>query len=176
MEIRKARPEDAQQIAWVHLESWKTTYPGIIPQAYIDGLKVENGAARWKTWLAEQTATVLVAEDEAVVFGFAAGGRPMHPVDGYDAELASIYLLASQQKKGAGRALVWRLAEELLAQGFTSLVVWVLRENPACGFYRRMGGTVVAEKPIEIGGKTLPEVAFGWADLRVVAAAADGTT
>lgn len=176
MNIRDAVPEDAAAIARVHLASWKTTYPGIIAQEYIDGLRVEDGAARWQARLTEKTAIILVAEDDAEdqagVFGFAAGGGIMHPVDGYEGELTAIYLLASHQRKGAGAALTRRMASELRRQGFKNMVVWVLRENPACGFYERMGGVQVAEQPIEIGGQTLSEIAFGWPDIRVLSAEA----
>jgi L-amino acid N-acyltransferase YncA len=168
VKIREAVPADARAIAEVHLASWKTTYPGIIPQEYIDGLRVEDGAARWVTRMTENVATVFVAEDDAGVFGFIAGGSIMHPVEGYEGELGAIYLLASHHRRGAGAALVLRLAADLRAQGFRNMVVWVLRANPACGFYRRMGGVQVAEQGIEIGGVTLPELAFGWADLAVL--------
>jgi len=175
MQIRKARPEDAERIAWVHLESWKATYPGIIPQAYIDGLRVEDGAARWRERLADPKGpVVLVAEDEAGIFGFAAGGAMVHPVDGFDGELEAIYLLASHHKHGAGAVLVRGMAQALGARGFRSMVVWALKENPACGFYQRMGGVLVGEQEIEIGGVTLPEVAYGWRDLRTLAPNAAG--
>lgn len=174
LNIRDAVPEDAAAIARVHLASWKTTYPGIIAQEYIDGLRVEDGAARWVTRLTEKKAIILVAEneseDQAGVFGFAAGGSIVHPVDGYEGELAAIYMLASHQRKGTGAALVRQMASELRRQGFRNMVVWVLRENPACGFYQRMGGVQVAEQPIEIGGKVLPEIAFGWPDIGVLCA------
>jgi L-amino acid N-acyltransferase YncA len=76
--------------------------------------------------------------------------------------------VASHQRKGAGAALVWRLAIELRGQGFRNMMVWVLRDNPACGFYVRMGGVQVAEQMIEIGGVSLPEIAFGWPDIGVL--------
>ncbi|HTV14935.1 MAG TPA: GNAT family N-acetyltransferase [Acidobacteriaceae bacterium] len=167
MQIRLANSNDAQRIAWVHLESWKTTYPGIIAQAYIDGLKVEDGVARWQDRLTQADGPIVfVVEDEAGVFGFAAGGAIMHPVDGFDGELGAIYLLATHQKRGAGAALVRRVAGALAERGFKSMVVWVLKANPSRGFYERMGGVLVAEQGIEIGGETLPEVAYGWKDVR----------
>jgi len=165
MQIREARVEDARAIAEVHLASWKTTYPGIIPQAYINGLKVENGVARWQVELNGKKASIFVAEDQRGVFGFAAGGAVIHPVDGYDGELGAIYLLASHQRKGAGTALVRSVAGQLRQRGFANLAVWVLRDNPACGFYQRMGGVQVAEQMIEIGGRALPEVAYGWPEI-----------
>lgn len=168
MRIREARPEHAEAIARAHLASWKTTYPGIVPQAYIDGLRVEDGIARWRERLAPEGPIVFVAEDEAGVFGFAAGGAVMHPVEGFDGELGAIYLLASHQGKGAGRALVQRVAGAMREQGFRSMVVWALEANPACAFYERLGGVKVGAQPITIGGVELPEVAYGWRDIETV--------
>ncbi len=173
MTIRDATLEDAAAIAAVHLASWKTTYPGIIPQEYIDGLRVEKGIADWQARLSgEKRPTVLVAEDDCGIFGFAAGGAIMHPVEGYDSELGAIYLLASRQGKGAGAALVRRVARDLRQRGFGSMAVWVLRGNPACAFYQRLGGVQVAEQTIEIGGKPLPEIAYGWPDIGMLCGAA----
>lgn len=173
MRVREATVEDARAIAEAHLASWKTTYPGIVSQEYIDGLRVEDGVARWEVRLTVKANTVLVAEDEAGIFGFIAGGSIMHPVEGYEGEMGAIYMLASHQRRGVGAALVRRLAGELRAQGFRNMAVWVLRDNPACGFYARMGGVKVAEQMIEIGGVSLPEIAFGWPDIGVLCT--DGT-
>jgi GNAT superfamily N-acetyltransferase len=172
--IRDAKLEDAQAIAEVHLASWRTTYPGIIPQAYIDGLRVADGAARWRQWLGETSAIAFVAEDDAGIFGFVSGGAMVHPVDGYDGELGAIYLLATHQRNGAGRALVQRLAQTLRQRGFRSCVVWALEANSACRFYERLGGVRVASQPIEIGGVSLTEIAFGWAAIGDLCSAAEG--
>ena len=52
-------------------------------------------------------------------------------------------------------------------QGFKSLLIWVLKENePARRFYEALGGINVAEKDVEIGGASLTEVAYGWADIQ----------
>ncbi len=166
MRIRQANPEDAPRIAWVHLQSWKTTYQGIIPQPYIDGLQMDDGIRNWQERLTQADGPfVIVAEDEAGIFGFAAGGAIMHPVDGFDGGLGAIYLIATHQKRGAGAALTRRIAGALVERGFRGMVVWVLRDNPSRGFYERMGGVQVAEQGIEIGGVTLPEVAYGWRDV-----------
>ena len=46
--IRPARVKDALAIARVHIESWRATYPGIVPQHYIDSLNVEVFTERWR--------------------------------------------------------------------------------------------------------------------------------
>jgi ribosomal protein S18 acetylase RimI-like enzyme len=169
MQIREAKPEDAPAIARVHVESWKTTYPGIVAQETLDGLRIENGVALWQKHLATNETIVFVAEDEAGLFGFAAGGAAIHPVEGFDGEMSAIYLLASHQKRGAGAALVRQIAHALRKRGFRSMMVWVLKANPARGFYERMGGVLVAEQGIDIGGVALPEVAYGWRDVGTLA-------
>jgi len=45
------------------------------------------------------------------------------------------------------------------------MLVWVLAENPSRAFYDALGGIVVNSKMIEIGGRELQEVAYGWSDI-----------
>lgn len=54
---------------------------------------------------------------------------------------------------------------ELCARGFSSMLLWVLKDNlPAHKFYEAIGGKYLREKPIKIGNQTLIEVAYGWND------------
>src|SRR4051812_34644984 len=52
--FRRAGPDDAPTIASVHVASWKTTYPGIVKQAYIDALSVEERTRAWGRAAAER--------------------------------------------------------------------------------------------------------------------------
>lgn len=54
---------------------------------------------------------------------------------------------------------------EMVSRGHSSMLLWVLAENPTTGFYGRMGGVRVREREIEVGGKKLVEWAYGWRDL-----------
>jgi GNAT superfamily N-acetyltransferase len=163
--IRPAQPEDAAGIAAVQVASWRTTYCGIVPDGYLDGMSVEVGATRWVANLATAGALNYIAEDESGIIGFASGGRLREPVGEYDAELWAIYLLQEKQGGGIGRRLVQTLADALLAAGYRSMIVWVLQDNSAVNFYKRMGATAVTGKMIEIGGVALPDLALGWKDL-----------
>lgn len=163
--IRPARIEDARDIAHVQVKSWKTTYAGIVPEAFLVSLNVGERTERWKGQLNSGTTFMLVAEDSTGVFGFASGGKSRETIDGYDAELYAIYLLEQKQRQGVGRCLVQKLAEALRADGFQSMMVWVLEKNPAVGFYERLGASRMAEKQIEIGGVQLQELALGWTNL-----------
>jgi GNAT superfamily N-acetyltransferase len=163
--IREANLADAAAIAHVHVASWKTTYSGVVPDAYIDSLNQVERTQTWEEWFRTAPMSVFVAEDAAGIFGFANGGAIRGQVGEpgeYDAELYAIYLLQASQRRGAGRALTQALASSLARKGFRSMVVWVLEQNPAVQFYQCLGAVPVARQNIQIGGLDLAEIALGW--------------
>ncbi|NYF78856.1 GNAT family N-acetyltransferase [Granulicella arctica] len=163
--IRPGELGDAAGIALVHVQSWKSTYRGIVPDTYLAALEIESRAEMWKGQLLSGDSLIFVAEDESGVVGFAAAGSLRESVDDYDAELYAIYLLDTRQRQGAGRMLVHALAVGLRARGFKSFLVWVLEQNPSVSFYKSLGGVQVAQKSVEIGGVYLPEIACGWSSI-----------
>jgi L-amino acid N-acyltransferase YncA len=162
--IRTATAEDAGAIARVHVESWQTTYTGIVPEAYLAGLDEVLRAKLWHEWLAGSTI-VLVAEKEGRVVGFAHAGPNREVLEQCDAELYSIYLLRDAQRHGSGTALLQGIARTLVERGFRSMAVWVLERNPSRNFYETHGGHLAKSKVIEIGGVKLMEVAYVWPEL-----------
>lgn len=173
MEIRRARPEDGPGIGIVHVRSWQTTYVGIVPDEHLERLNAEKRGAWWSSQLAAlpegQTVWVAVDENRSIV-GFASGGPPQEPEEGYTCELYAIYLLQSTQGQGTGRQLVQRVARDLFDAGHRRMLVGVLSENPACRFYERLGAKFVREFQIERGGKVLSERFYGWDDLSLLLA------
>lgn len=166
--IRSASVDDAGAIAHVHVESWRTTYVGIVPDAYLAGLDETLRVKLWREWLGGETA-VLVAEQAGRVVGFAHAGKNRVSVETCDAELYSIYLLREAQGKGIGSALLKNVAEALQEQGFRSMAVWVLERNPSRHFYEKSGARMATSQVIEIGGARLMEIAYWWADLQSLA-------
>lgn len=164
--VRRATVADADAIAQVHVASWQATYPGIVPQHYIDSLRMEEFADRWRDRLAnDATMSIFVAESEATICGFASGGPARAEMQGFPGELYAIYLNPQSQGRGIGSRLFWAVAEHLQTAGYPGLYVWVLDENPSRGFYRKLGGRELSSAEIEIGGKRLKEVSYGWEDL-----------
>jgi len=150
------------------VESWRTTYAGIVPEVYLASLKETEREASWREWLTLDV-DVFVAEVDGDVVGFVGGGAIREPVEEFDAELFAIYLLREAQRRGIGMALLSRLAGSLKARGFRSMVAWVLEDNSSGSFYARSGAVRVCSKEIEIGGVMLPVVAYGWMDLEGIA-------
>jgi GNAT superfamily N-acetyltransferase len=166
VEIREASVEDAPGIAWTHVESWRATYHGIVPQAYLDSLQVEEFEERWRTRLIDPSdMMVYVADHVGRVCGFASGGPARKQMSGFSGELYAIYVSPDACAKGIGSRLFWTIARKLSTSGHQGMYVWVLRENPSRGFYEHLGGTTLTACEIEIGGKSLEELSYGWPDL-----------
>ena len=54
------------------------------------------------------------------------------------------------------------------------MAVWVLEQNRSRSFYEKTGARMATSKVIEIGGAKLMEVAYAWADLKVLASECRG--
>lgn len=167
--VRPATERDASAIAHVHVQTWLTTYAGIVPQDYLSSLNEVERVPLWREWLSRDLQ-VYVAESDGEIVGFVSGGRIREPLQDYDAELFAIYLLQHAQRTGMGTALLRRLARSLNAEGFKSMIAWCLRNNPSVGFYEKAGALPIASKEVEIGGALLAELAFAWPDLGLLAA------
>ncbi|HAE0521154.1 TPA_asm: GNAT family N-acetyltransferase [Salmonella enterica subsp. enterica serovar Enteritidis str. P125109] len=146
MRIREARLEDASTIARVHIDVWRETYQGIIPDSYLVQLSYAKRTKQWEQALIDQRVYIVELEDEVV--GFAQGGPNRR--DAREGELYAIYVLRASQGQGLGKALFQRIIEDLAE--YEAMQVSVLRDNPACQFYERFGGQVFEESMIERGG------------------------
>lgn len=76
MLIKQASLADAAGIAKVHVDTWRTTYPGIVPQDYLDNLSYETHTQHWISWSSNPQMYVYIVEDEpGQIAGFVSGGR-----------------------------------------------------------------------------------------------------
>ncbi|WP_179392727.1 GNAT family N-acetyltransferase [Sporosarcina sp. JAI121] len=165
MLIRKAEIEDAGGIAKVHVDSWRTTYKGIVPDDFLESLSYENRELIWKKGINENN--VYIAENKnGQVIGFSTGGiERTGKYEAYTGELYAIYILKEYQGKGIGRLLVKSVVDDIKNKNLNSMLIWAIEENPACRFYEALGGKKIDTEEIEIGGKNLSEVAYGWDDI-----------
>lgn len=176
--IRVAVPSDAESIARVHIDAWRSTYKGILPEEYLAKLSYEKGTRRWEANLGgeEKLPFVYVAERAGEVVGFASGGPEGEGHAVFDGALYGIYVLDSHQRRGIGRRLVRAIAGDLMRCGFSAALVWVLEDNPYRAFYEALGGELVATKEAEVGGLRVVEVAYGWTSLHQLAERCVGRT
>jgi GNAT superfamily N-acetyltransferase len=165
--IREARQEDAAAIARVHVDSWRTTYRGIVPEGFLAEMSYEDFEDRWRGWLrsvGEPRRTYRVAElPSGRIVGFASDGpRQGSAYTYYAGELYTLYLLREHQRAGIGQRLLGSVVRGLAEGGAYSLLAWVLARNPSRRFYEAVGGELLGSQVIEIGGARLEEVAYGW--------------
>lgn len=144
--VRLARLDDAAAIADLHVRSWRAAYRGIVPDAILDGLSIEQRVEFWQRRIrreadpsAEGRIWVVVEGDR--VAGLAATRPATDPdLDPGTGELAAIYLAPEAWSRGLGSALFGAAVEDLRARGLAPLVLWVIEAN-ARGrrFYERWG-------------------------------------
>ena len=174
--LRSATVADAEAIAAVRIESWLATYRGMIPDEYLDSMKLEESILHWRTILealpaAGERICVFVAEAEGQVIGFASGMLLPEPKLDMKAELTAVYLRPAWQRSGIGRRMVQKVARTLQAQGSNSLLVWVIADNAiARNFYEELGGALLHEQKFSWDGLDLMEAGYGWQDLSVLMA------
>ncbi len=170
--IREATLDDAEDIARVHVASSRTTYQGIMPDDYLAFIDVEEWMERRRINLenAGEHEVAYVAEVDGRIVGWARGGPERSDDNHYEGELYGLYLLREYQRIGIGRRLISTMAKHLAEEGMTSMFLWVLAENEgARRFYEALGGQPAGEHYITTGGVQLPEVAYGWKDIRLLA-------
>ncbi|MBN8581890.1 MAG: GNAT family N-acetyltransferase [Anaerolineae bacterium] len=170
VEVRKATLADASAIATVHVAAWKESYRGIVADEVLANLSIQRRTEQWTNSLSDEAHPyhrAFVAEVNGQVVGFSNFGVPQIKDTGFDGELFAIYILKAAHKMGVGRMLVQAVVNGLRELGSKSMMVWALKDNPACGFYERLGGEYLYEKPIEIGNETLMESAYGWRSLDI---------
>lgn len=139
--IREATEADLPFIRDLHLASWRDAYRGMLTDEYLDGPVAEDMTARWAAL--PDPAIVLVAET-----GFACCLliEPMPYLD-------NLHAAPNARRAGTGRALMARLAGELLKRGETAMDLTVIDANGrARAFYRAMGGAEGEPFEAEEGG------------------------
>lgn len=172
--IRDADPTDADAIASIHVDTWRSTYAGMIPDNVLVGMSAGRQKAQWVRQLRGRRGGefALVAQDpEYGVVGFGSAGRTRGDAP-FQGEIYTLYVHPDCQGQGIGQRLLSGLFDGLRERDMSSAVVWVLAMNPARFFYEAMGGARAAEREEKIWGELLPEFAYGWATLDITEGAA----
>jgi GNAT superfamily N-acetyltransferase len=156
--IRRAMPMDAERLAVVHVETWRSTYRGILGDGYLAALDVE-ARARWWTRVIADGAIVHVADVDDEPVGYCWVGSSADTGWG---EVIAIYVHPDHWGQGHGRQLLGAGEMSLRDEGHGNALLWVLAANRrARDFYERQGWR--ASKPLrieEIGGTQVTEVRY----------------
>lgn len=163
--IRPASEADLPDIARVLVDTWHTTFAGIISSSFLDSLNYQHQEARHRKIFAQQNTLYYVAEKNGAVIGFASAGPDRTEEQPCDTELYAIYIRKEHHSLGLGRKLVAAIAGDLINQNRLSLRVWALTNNPYRHFYTRLGGRQERVLPIQLGTETHHQESIVWNDI-----------
>jgi GNAT superfamily N-acetyltransferase len=159
--IRRARAGDAPGIAVVHVATWRSAYPGVLPDEVLANLSVTRLTAQYDRSI-RMGMSIHVAADPGIpaILGFTSARRNRSTLG--DGEVETLYVLDDWQNQGLGGQLLRASAKHLAALGCRSAYAWVLRDNPATFFYARLGGKRIANSTTHVGGEDIPQTAYAW--------------
>ena len=164
--IRRANPRDLQGIRSVQLDSWRRTYPDVLPPEYLGAPVARDLEA---TWTVERlgSALVMVAEREGRILGVAA----TFPETDRGPYLDNLHVSSDAEGTGLGRALMHGTAQALLDMGKTTLHLTVVETNRgAIAFYQRLGGEFGAPMEDTMFDHRVAALPVFWPDISVLVA------
>jgi ribosomal protein S18 acetylase RimI-like enzyme len=169
VKIRSATYADSPALAKIQVDSYRSTYSGILPQSYLDAFTDEEQAQDWRDLLAQRQDFILLAAEaeNGEIVGYALGHAGETALPPYDGELDALHVRRADQGQGTGRALIAAMAQSLAEAGAASMMLWVLKQNPARALYERLGGQPLGRRPITLGEGDImaEELAYGWQDI-----------
>ena len=158
--IRRMKPEDAEAVTDVLIDTWKTAYRGIVSDDVLDHQDREMLIGRRR----RQYKDYIVAEVNGRVVGYCwyvNDNSFSKELSDIDCEIVAIYVLPEIARKGVGRKMFSYAVEDLRKQNREKMVIWCLKENnTGRAFYERMGGKIIGEHKTHIGNEDCDEVGF----------------
>lgn len=138
--LRRAREDDAERIAGLHIRSWRSTYRQELSAVFLQGLDVAERSAEWRRRLVDGVAVILAEEADGLA-GFVACGPASGAERGAEEwEIYNLHVAPLCKGVGLGSRLFDAAAELGRGQGARDLVLWVVETNDAArAFYERKG-------------------------------------
>lgn len=161
--IRNVKKEDIPEVVDIKIMGWQAAYQNIIDSKYWKELNAEREERIKKMEKNYQDSGFIVAELNGKVVGFCRFiDNNSHSKNlNIDCELLALYVHPDYKYQGIGTKLFEFVKTYFKNKKKRKMGLWCLKENePSKKFYKKMGGTIMEEKEIEIGNKTYKEVCF----------------
>jgi diamine N-acetyltransferase len=153
LSIRKATQHDIPVIRDIALHTWPSTYGTILqPAALQYMLEFFYSEAALLQQMKDGQQFFLASADDQVI-GFGSVSEAANGVF----KLNKLYVLPGIQKTGAGKALMDRAFAIARNSGAHQLILNVNRNNPAIGFYTRLGFSIRGEEDVDLGNGVVQE-------------------
>jgi GNAT superfamily N-acetyltransferase len=175
--IRRAEHNDGPAIARLQQTTWRETYPGLLPASVLQNLDLTRLNQTWRSELLRQGddldhGVFIAVTSDGKALGYAscgaAQGRALSMLG--QGEIHQLYVKASHQRRGLGRALLLACSRWMLMRGMFSGGLWVVRGNaPARDFYKALGARTAGERRDSMQGWLIPVVGYSWNDFEALA-------
>src|SRR2546421_2377311 len=143
--VRRARPDEADEIARIQLSTWRTASRRLLPRHVLDGMEPAWLAERWRTAIEEPPTPahrVLVAVEQAesaFLVGFTASGPAddaalapgEEPLPAGVAAITDLLVEPRWGRRGHGSRLLAAGVEAWRDDSFTTAVAWAYDRDPA---------------------------------------------
>jgi GNAT superfamily N-acetyltransferase len=137
--VRPARPDDADEIGRIQIETWRTAYAAFVPASVLAGLSVPDAVATWAAAIGNPPTPrhhVLVALEQDWRVGFVAFG-PADDLEADDEDPATTVAIAPLLveprwgRRGHGSRLLAATVDHARSDGMTRGVAWIPEEDGA---------------------------------------------
>jgi len=139
-EIRKATKEDAESLANIIVESWKSAYSNVIPKDEITKFLDKQRRQRQFERFIEDEEIVLIGFYDEIPFGLVFANKDNDEQLKECGSIYSIYLLEEYWGKGLATKLMDVVINILKEEGCKQVSLWVYEVNTrARRFYEKCG-------------------------------------
>jgi len=146
----------------VHVRSWQAGYRGLLPDAYLAGLRWEDRASAYEfgSVRRDQPSTVVAVEQETILGFVTTSVRREDLATGAAGEVGALYVDPCRWGRGVGRLLLADARKRLLRDGCGEAVLWVLAGNEAAERFYRADGWAAdgVRREDEVWGVTVNEI------------------
>jgi GNAT superfamily N-acetyltransferase len=170
--LRRARAADEAAVARLHADSWRSTYRGILRDAFLDGPVDADRRDLWRTRFAgldRPDQLLLVKEEGAEIQGFACAFFAADPEWG--TLLDNLHVLPGLKGRGLGGGLMLAVAAQIQRLGHPPRMhLWVYEGNlNARRFYEAVGGVCTASvAELAPDGAQVNALRYAWQDLSLL--------
>lgn len=164
IEYRRATAADAEAIAQLHARSWRESYRGVYPDAFLDGDLPAERLGVWRARLGRPADNQLVelAVDGSRLAGFVCAYGDSDATWG--SLVDNLHVARELKRTGIGSALLRRAAAWLQVRHAQRPVhLFVLEANaPARRFYEKLGGLDQGTSMLESPGGVVSSCTYVW--------------
>lgn len=147
IDIRKVEVGDANTLAYIQTESWKSAFNRILSKEDLDKYTDMNKATKLYNMLLNRNSGngfILTVDENPHCIAYWDTTRDTE-MKGYS-EIICIHSLCDNWGKGYGTAMMNYILKDIKNKGFSKVMLWVFKENTRARKFYENHGFVLTEK------------------------------